>query len=73
MWAAASGNCDVVTELISLGADVDIQNNVSYFLYVTVKMVQDPPKCLCTLLPHTLLMAYFPYGILVSGLGKHIE
>ena len=31
MWAAASGNCDVVTELISLGADVDIQANVSHF------------------------------------------
>ena len=32
MCAAASDKCDVVTELISLGADVDIQNNVSYFL-----------------------------------------
>ena len=32
MWAAASGKCDVVTELISLGADVDIQANVSHFL-----------------------------------------
>ena len=31
MWAAASGKCDVVTELIFLGADVDIQANVSYF------------------------------------------
>ena len=32
MYAADSGKCDVVTELISLGADVDIQNNVSHFL-----------------------------------------
>ena len=32
MWAAASGECDVATELISLGADVDIQDNVSHFL-----------------------------------------
>ena len=44
MYAADSGKCDVVIELISLGADVDIQNNVSHFLYVTVKMVQDPPS-----------------------------
>ena len=29
MYTAASGKCDVVTELISLGADVDIQTNVS--------------------------------------------
>ena len=32
MYAAASGKCDVVTELISLGADVGIQNNVSHFI-----------------------------------------
>ena len=32
MCAAVSGRCDVVTELISLGADVDIQDNVSHFL-----------------------------------------
>ena len=31
MYAASRGKCDVVTELISLGADVDIQTNVSYF------------------------------------------
>ena len=43
MWAASSGECDVVTELISLGADVDIQTNVSHFLshHDTGKMVQD--------------------------------
>ena len=33
IWAAANGKCDVVTELISLGADVDIQTDVvSHFL-----------------------------------------
>ena len=32
MWAAGSGRCDIVTELISLGADVGIQDNVSHFL-----------------------------------------
>ena len=30
MDAAANDKCDVVTELISLGADVDIQDKVSY-------------------------------------------
>ena len=29
--AADKGKCEVVTELISLGADVDIQTNVSHF------------------------------------------
>ena len=33
MSAAANGKCDVVTELISLGADIDIQNNVSFFIH----------------------------------------
>ena len=32
MYAVASAKSDVVTELISLGADVDIEDNVSYFL-----------------------------------------
>ena len=32
MYAAANGKYDVVTELISLGADVDIQANVSHFV-----------------------------------------
>ena len=32
MYAAANEKCDVVTELISLGVDVDIQTNVSHFL-----------------------------------------
>ena len=31
MWAAGTCKCDVVTELISLGADVDVQTNVSQF------------------------------------------
>ena len=39
MYAAANGKCDVVTELISLGADVDIQTNVSHFLCLI--MIQD--------------------------------
>ena len=37
MCAAASGKCDVVTELISLGADVDIQTSVSHFLCLITK------------------------------------
>ena len=42
MWAAASGKSDVVTELISLGADVDIQTNVSHFLCLIIyKVVQN--------------------------------
>ena len=41
MSAAASGNCDVVTELISPGADVDIQNNVSYFYSLNTAKVKD--------------------------------
>ena len=44
IWAAARGKCDVVTELISLGADVDIQDNVSHFFNVSschYHMVQD--------------------------------
>ena len=32
MCAASNGKCNVVTELISLGADVDIQTNVRYYL-----------------------------------------
>ena len=39
MCAVASEKCNVVTELISLGADVDIQTNVShYFTHETTKM-----------------------------------
>ena len=30
MRAIDCGKCDIVTELISLGANVDIQTNVSY-------------------------------------------
>ena len=39
MCAAISSKCDVVTELISLGADVDIQDIVSHFLYLI--MIRD--------------------------------
>ena len=35
VYATRSGKCNVVTELISLGADVDIKNSVSHFLYVS--------------------------------------
>ena len=31
-YAVRNSKCDVVTELISLGADVDIRDNVSHFL-----------------------------------------
>ena len=41
MSAAAYGRCDVVTELISLGADVDIQDNVSYFYSLNTAKVKD--------------------------------
>ena len=44
MWATITGKCDVVTELISLGADVDIQDIVRHFLmsyHDTGKMAQD--------------------------------
>ena len=67
MCAAASGRCDVVTELISLGADVDIQTNASYFLFPIMTLANGwdpPPKYLCKRflqLPNTLLTAYFPY------------
>ena len=63
MWAAVNSTCDVVTELISLGADVDIQDNVSNFLCLIMTHWQMTPKCLCKLfiqLPHTL----HNYGIL---------
>ena len=44
-WAAASGKCDAVTELISLGADVDIQDNVSFCLIMTLANCLGPSKC----------------------------
>ena len=46
MCAAASGKCDVVTELISLGADVDTQTNVSYFLCLIMTLANGlgPPN-----------------------------
>ena len=40
MCAAVNGKSDVVTELISLGADVDIQDNVSqFFTHDTAKIL----------------------------------
>ena len=87
MLAAATGNCDVVKELISLGADVDVQTNlVSHFLCFingsdpqTFTRAQNSfVNCLYS------CHIYFTYGILslwdiqltltdkVSGLGKHI-
>ena len=49
MWAADSGKCDVVTELISLGADVDIQDNVSHSLmsYDTGKWLRTTKCTVC--------------------------
>ena len=50
MDGAITGKCDVVTELISLGADVDIQTNlVSYFLISCHDITNDSglsPKCI---------------------------
>ena len=37
--AAASGRCHVVTELISLGAGVDFQNNVSSVIGFCLTMI----------------------------------
>ena len=74
MYAADSGKCDIVTELISLGADVDIQDNVSHFLMTL-------STGLSTCVTVYTAATYFTYGILslwdiltdrVSSLGKHI-
>ena len=49
MDAAITGKCDVVTELISLGADVDIQTIVSPFLCLIMTEANDSglsPKCM---------------------------
>ena len=43
--AAVSGKSGVVTELISLGADVDIQTNVSHFLCLIMSVPNGPPEC----------------------------
>ena len=45
MCATANGKCDVFTDLISLGVDVDIQNNVSYIIFMThcQRKVKDLP------------------------------
>ena len=56
MWAAGSGKCDVVTELISLGADVDIQTNVSHFLclIMTLQSGSEPSNMMRV---HSVLLA----------------
>ena len=46
--ATITGKCDVVTELISLGADVDVQTIVSHFLISHHDTTNDSglsPKC----------------------------
>ena len=58
MLTAATGKCDVVTELISLGADVDVQTNlVSHFLclIMTLAIVQDLQTCFIHLSPELLV------------------
>ena len=47
MYATVRGKCDVVTELISLGADVDIQDNVSclHCLIMTLASGSALPEC----------------------------
>ena len=68
MYAAVNGKCDVVTELISLGADVDIQTNaVSHFLCLIMTLANgsEPPECLSKLfiqLPHLYLWHTFLMG-----------
>ena len=54
MYAAGSGECDVVTQLISLGADVDIQNIVSHFLCL-IKTLPNVSRLLTRV--HSLLLA----------------
>ena len=48
MWAATSGRCGVVTELISLGADVDFQTNVSHFLCLIMTLPNGLGSLECT-------------------------
>ena len=72
MYCAANGECDIVTELISLGADVDIQDSVSHFICMshhhTTKwfMTTNPPppstKCLCELLCSCPILYSFLMG-----------
>ena len=57
MCAAGNGNCDVVTELISLGADVDVQTNVSYFLCF-IMTLPSGSRLQNVMQVHTLLLAF---------------
>ena len=71
MWAAARGKCDVLTELISLGADVDIQDNVSLiFLCLIITLPNGSGLSECTVCyDYNDLYScrkYFTYGILSS-------
>ena len=56
MCAAANDKCDVVTELISLGADIDIQNIVSHFLCLIMTLANGsgPPNVMRV---HSMLLA----------------
>ena len=68
MWAAITGKCDVVASLISLGADVDIQTNVSHFLCLlmtlaNLKSTKFHALCTTSLNAFTSIipMSYFIY------------
>ena len=54
MRAAANGKCDVVSDLMSLGADPDTQNNVSE----SAKLVQEYG---CTYARFSYLVAYITH------------
>ena len=55
MCAVANHNCDVITELISLGADVDIQTIVSHFHTSN----HGTPKLPNLMRVHSLLLAVY--------------
>ena len=59
MLTATSGKCDVVIELISLGADVDVQTNlVSHFLCLIMTLANGsgpPGVCFIHLSPELAL------------------
>ena len=64
LHAAAYGKCDIVTELISLGADVDVQDSVSHFLCLIMTLPGSPNVIsifsVCTVyLLHSLLTWLF--------------
>ena len=59
MYAATRGKCDVVTELISLGADVGIQTDVSHFLCLIMTLPNGSKPPSAKPLAHTAYM-YIP-------------